>query len=49
MRLQTFAQQTVALTNTKAVLLIDHHETQPLKANGVFQQRVGSHQNLAAP
>jgi len=41
--LQTFAEQTVALMHTEAVLLIHHHKAEAGEHHRVLQQRMGAH------
>ena len=48
MGLQSLVEQSVALMDAKAMLLVDHHQTQPLKLDRVLQERMGAHQHLQA-
>ena len=44
--LEALGKQAVALAHPKAVLFIDHHQPQAVELDRIFQEGVGSHQEL---
>ena len=45
MGLQALVEKTVALTHSKAMLLINHHQSQTIEGNWILQEGMGSHKN----
>ena len=49
MGLKSFAEQSIALPDTEAMLFIDNDEAQTGKLHRIFNQRMGPHQNMQSP
>ena len=45
MGLQSLVEKTVALTHSKAMLLINHHQSQTFELDWILQESVGAHKN----
>jgi len=49
MGLKPFPQKSIALTHSKAVLLIHHHQSKSFESDRILKQCVRAHKNLASP